>query len=333
MLYEKSLKSSGPSSTPAPTSVISSTKIKREDYPQIKFFLHRDYTEFLKSRNKQAGILDPTLGKKKRGGTRLANENENVAMDYIEDVDGTIVDGETAKNIRFHARSVLIEMDRATTMKLPATWTKVGVTESKYFKQEMYSRFPYLNICHDDWKVSYLASRSLSSYQEYLKRQARSVAVKSEHDIKPIVSMDDILHLPSAPATLSSLNSSSPSPTVPAQLMIDPSLEKDLGNTMATTSESQVGSNVALTLAFDTTNIAPIPTVDAANIVVQLPSPSLSSKCPTPTPTQTIQKPAEGMEPVVGIDSETTASVTVSEPLTVENPLSGFLFSPTLVSV
>ncbi|KAF8816950.1 hypothetical protein BYT27DRAFT_7033262, partial [Phlegmacium glaucopus] len=82
---------------------------------------------------------------------------ENVVMDYIEDEDGLVINGDTAKNIRSHARSVLIEMDSVITMKLPTTWTKVGVTESKFFRQEMYSRFPYLSLCHDDWKVSFLA--------------------------------------------------------------------------------------------------------------------------------------------------------------------------------
>ncbi|KAF8811839.1 hypothetical protein BYT27DRAFT_7252431 [Phlegmacium glaucopus] len=104
VLYDKSLKltiESGPSSASAPTSTISSTnmKIKREDHPKITYFFQRDYTEFVKLKNKRAGVLDPTLGKKQQGGTRLANSNKNVVMDYIEDEDGLVVNGDTAKNI------------------------------------------------------------------------------------------------------------------------------------------------------------------------------------------------------------------------------------------
>ncbi|KAF8803297.1 hypothetical protein BYT27DRAFT_7172068, partial [Phlegmacium glaucopus] len=130
---------------------------------------------------KDSTVLDPALGQKKRGSTRLASNNENVATDYIEYEDGTIVMGDTAKSVRSHACAVLIEMDNHGTMQLPSSWSLAGVTERKYFIQEMYHAFPYLSLCDDDWKVLYLASRALSAFHEFRRRQAKKTPIiKSE---------------------------------------------------------------------------------------------------------------------------------------------------------
>ncbi|KAF8805267.1 hypothetical protein BYT27DRAFT_6672204 [Phlegmacium glaucopus] len=178
--------SSGPASLAArPSSTLAfqalKSKFKHEDFPQIKFITQRNYHQFQKKKMKDSTVLDPALGQKKRGSTRLASNNENVATDYIEYEDGTIVMGDTAKSVRSHARAVLIEMDNHGNMQLPSSWSLAGVTERKYFIQEMYHAFPYLSLCDDDWKVLYLASRALSAFHEFRRRQAKKTPIiKSE---------------------------------------------------------------------------------------------------------------------------------------------------------
>jgi len=130
---------------------------------------------------RDSSVLDPALGQKKQGSTWLASNNKNVATDYIEYEDGTIVMGDTAKSVRSHARAVLIEMDNHGIMQLPSSWLLAGVTERKYFIQEMYHGFPYLRLCDDDWKVLYLASHALSAFHKFRRRQAKKTSiVKSE---------------------------------------------------------------------------------------------------------------------------------------------------------
>ncbi|KAF9475171.1 hypothetical protein BDN70DRAFT_898376 [Pholiota conissans] len=71
------------------------------------------------------------------------DDKENISMDYVECEDGTTISANTAKVIRSHAHAVLIEIDNHSTMKLPGKWTKIGVTEHKFFIQEMYAKFPF----------------------------------------------------------------------------------------------------------------------------------------------------------------------------------------------
>ena len=71
-------------------------------------------------------VLDPALGQKKQGSTWLASNNKNVATDYIEYEDGTMVMGDTVKSVCSHARAVLIEMDNHDIMQLPSSWLQLG---------------------------------------------------------------------------------------------------------------------------------------------------------------------------------------------------------------
>jgi len=183
---KKAMDSSAPASLaagPSSALVLQAPKLnfKCEDFPWIKFITQCDYHQFQKKKMRDLSVLDPALGQKKRGSTRLASNNENVAMDYIEYEDGTIVMGDTAKSVCSHARAVLIEMDNHGIMQLLSSWSLAGVTERKYFIQEMYHGFPYLHLCNDDWKVLYLASRALSAFHKFRRRQAKKTSiVKSE---------------------------------------------------------------------------------------------------------------------------------------------------------
>lgn len=114
------------------------------------------------------------MPKSRRGGTQLAQTGDNVATDFIEDENGNIISGDTAKNIRERMRAVFQEMrNPGSVYSLPLTWKQAGVTERKYVFQEMYGHYPYLRNCDDDWKVLYLASTVLSSFHGTLKRQEK----------------------------------------------------------------------------------------------------------------------------------------------------------------
>jgi len=168
------------SSLHAPTASVRKS-LKREDVPNVKYFYQWDYTNKLKHSRARAAVLDPgASSSKQKGGTRLASNNENVQMDYIEDENGVVVNGDTAKQIRGLARSILIEIDSVDSMKLPPSWSSIGITERTYFVKQMYEHYPILGLCDNDWKVHYLASRALSTYHEHLKRKEKAAAIKSE---------------------------------------------------------------------------------------------------------------------------------------------------------
>ena len=80
--------------------------LKRDDFPAIKFWRQRDYTQYLNSKKKSRGIVDPNNAPNQRGGARLAASNENVATDSIELEDGQVVEGDKAANIRKRVRDI-----------------------------------------------------------------------------------------------------------------------------------------------------------------------------------------------------------------------------------
>ncbi|KAF8873416.1 hypothetical protein CPB84DRAFT_1854024 [Gymnopilus junonius] len=133
-------------------------------------------------RRKKKGALDLTAPKARCGGAQLAETGENVTTDFIEDEDRNIVSGDTAKNICEHMQSVFQEMMKPGSIySLPSTWKKAGITEHKYFLQEMYANYPYLYNCDNDWKVLHLASSVLSSFQNTLRcRENKTTTASSE---------------------------------------------------------------------------------------------------------------------------------------------------------
>ncbi|KJA13778.1 hypothetical protein HYPSUDRAFT_209259 [Hypholoma sublateritium FD-334 SS-4] len=192
----ESMKSRSQESSHPPGSTVSqafriplSAKFDTADYPMVKFPTRDRYNAFLKAKRSARAVLDPTAdsdagsGKSQRGGHRLAVFNENVATDYVEKVDGTIVPGDTAKNIRDHARAVILEMENHSS-GLPQNWGLASVNQRKFFIKEMYDKFPYLWLCCDDWKVLYLAGHTLSTYRQRILRQ-NSAGSKHDRDSKP----------------------------------------------------------------------------------------------------------------------------------------------------
>ncbi|KAF8527153.1 hypothetical protein BU17DRAFT_61781 [Hysterangium stoloniferum] len=79
-----------------PSAASTLPKPKRDDYSDIKFWRQRDFTAFCEDKKKSGAIVDPTCDLSRRGGARLAQTGENVATEYIEDENGSPVDGTTA---------------------------------------------------------------------------------------------------------------------------------------------------------------------------------------------------------------------------------------------
>lgn len=114
------------------------------------------------------------------------NEGENVMQDFIELNDGTITNGTTAKLIRDELRSVYNELRKKDL--LSKTWGSIGITARNFVFAHLYSKFPYLLLCHNDWKMIAIAGPALSQWwNAENKRSSRrdGVAVKIEQDSKP----------------------------------------------------------------------------------------------------------------------------------------------------
>lgn len=77
-------------------------------------------------------------------------------MRYIENEDGTVIDGFRAGEIRKFARSIWIHL--ANSGKAPRTWGKADIKSAQHYHQEMIRRFPELRLCAFDWKADQIAT-------------------------------------------------------------------------------------------------------------------------------------------------------------------------------
>ncbi|KAF9536930.1 hypothetical protein CPC08DRAFT_771414 [Agrocybe pediades] len=161
--------STAPGPYAAPATHISKP-LRRSDYPNMKYWTKRKYADAMSAKRKAEAILNPN-GKPsthKRGGKRLAEDNVNVSMEYIEEEDGTTIAGDKAVSIRSFARTVFNEMEKREP--LPAVWGNIGSLACDFFTESMVGKYPILALCEDNWKVLHMASRLLTNrHQKMLK--------------------------------------------------------------------------------------------------------------------------------------------------------------------
>lgn len=155
-------------------------------FPKIKFWSRDD---FLKSnkKQKQDDVLDSSKGKPQRGNARL-KEGENVACLYVEEEDGSVVDGHTAEAIRKHLQLIFKELGLA---RLPETWGKAGIVDRTYVLNELYKKYPCLALCYDDWKGDFLVGRGLSSFRSTEKRRSTRTDTVVKTEVK-LQDQDDL---------------------------------------------------------------------------------------------------------------------------------------------
>lgn len=184
-----------PSTSSATSESLSSTKCAPDLYlgltqvnaairfPHIALWDQQDYKKAKKVKKAGGDVLHVGQRKPVRGSARM-NEGENVMLDFIELDDGTIVDGNTAKLIRDELRSVYNELKKKDL--LPKTWGAIGITARTFVFSHIYAKFPYLLLCHNDWKIIAIAGPVLSQWwNAENKRLSRrdGLAIKTEDGV------------------------------------------------------------------------------------------------------------------------------------------------------
>jgi hypothetical protein len=86
----------------------------------------------------------------------------NVAMRYVEDRDGRIVDGDRVSAIRDFARAVWGKLKKRGPM--PASWGLADSDTRKIFYYEMAQRFYELRLCELDWKADQIAKETYTRW-------------------------------------------------------------------------------------------------------------------------------------------------------------------------
>ena len=161
-------------------SPISSISLRQEDYPHVRFWTRHDWnsaTQVQVLELDEEGEIFPEADEEEDGsnqpvpspnpacarGKRRASQGINVAMKYIENEDGTVIDGFRAADIRRYARSLWVQM--ALDNKLPATWSDADAASLTYYSTSMAQRFSELRLCASDWKANLMATDNYPSWR------------------------------------------------------------------------------------------------------------------------------------------------------------------------
>ncbi|KAF8809747.1 hypothetical protein BYT27DRAFT_7241127 [Phlegmacium glaucopus] len=157
------LKSETPLLSPCPSILGLKSLHAREDHPDIKFWTRSDWVA-----SKDIAVSSDHSGTAARGRSRAAR-GENVSMNFIEDINGQVIDGHKASEIRKAIRELWVEMDQGGVA--PPTWSKVPHTVVMNFRQRLYDQFPELAYCDGHWKLDKICT---DNYSQWFKTQNSS---------------------------------------------------------------------------------------------------------------------------------------------------------------
>ena len=167
-----------------------------EDYPRVRFWTRQDWnaasqdqileleqpdeSEAFPELNIEEGDEpkepSPTGPACTRGKHRSA-QGINVAMKYIEDEEGTVIDRYRAAEMRRYARSLWVQM--ALDNKLPKAWGNADAASLSTYNDSMAQRFLELCLCASDWKANMVAIDNYPSWRHnWLKKQNKDSTSK-----------------------------------------------------------------------------------------------------------------------------------------------------------
>jgi hypothetical protein len=151
-----------------------SAPLRQEDYPKIKFWFKRQWTEFSNSHP-----TNSISGPQARGRSRAA-QGINVSMQYVELEDGTIISGDRATEIRKFARAIWVSISK--TDAPPSKWGQADIQTRQKYLSSMGFRFPELRFCDLEWKSDQIATDNYPSWYTNWLSKHDTQNVKNEND-------------------------------------------------------------------------------------------------------------------------------------------------------
>ena len=151
----------GAASTEFPNSALTiPAPKKREDYPNVRFWFTHEWTEYL---NEHGTDRDAPHGKIK---------GVNVTMRYVETVNGEIIDGNRATDMRRFTRATWVWIGNQGVP--PATWGSADIKTKELYCREMRGLFEELSLCDLDWKAEQIATDNYPSWRaNWTKQQGK----------------------------------------------------------------------------------------------------------------------------------------------------------------
>lgn len=167
-----------PPAPPPPTIMTALVQLSPMDYPNIKFWTKKDWKDH-GSNQKDISWLEHA-----RDSQRDEDNDTNVMMRFIENEDGTLIVGSTAREIRYLARAIWRGFYALGTA--PRKWGDATNDVRQSFFQQMEARWPVLRYCSNNWKTDHLATLLYSTWYPKYNKKMRAQAVEDgrEHPTK-----------------------------------------------------------------------------------------------------------------------------------------------------
>ncbi|KAJ6586697.1 hypothetical protein B0H10DRAFT_2234221 [Mycena sp. CBHHK59/15] len=153
--------------------------LSQADYPAVNFLHAHEYRAHVDQSKGESNRYGP----KPRGSSRAA-QGINVAMRYVEDANGVVVNGFRATEIRGLATKLFALL--AANGAAPASWNKGSLELQSKFSAEICRKFPEMGLCENDWKVQHMATRMYSSwYRTHTNSQVKLEAAEDDPVVLP----------------------------------------------------------------------------------------------------------------------------------------------------
>lgn len=144
--------------------------LESADYLHIRFWYRSDWNKFRDTLKKlKASELEVTPKVSARGKARAAG-GINMMMLYIKTEDGQSVSGHIASEICQTAQSIWKNMKDAGIV-LPDKWGQIDDELKKDYLSKMAEAYPYIRLCHQNWKADYVATSFYSGWNNNKKNQ------------------------------------------------------------------------------------------------------------------------------------------------------------------
>lgn len=127
-------------------------------------------------RNAESGVSNKVLGAG-RGRGRAA-DGINVALLYVQQSDGTVIDGHRVKAIKGHAYSIWHQY-RSKNVH-PKSWGVCGLELKRQFNTEMLREYPELGLCANQWKLHEFATQLYPTWYGSYGNPLPEFAIKAE---------------------------------------------------------------------------------------------------------------------------------------------------------
>ena len=167
---------------------------EREHYPLVKYWYRREWN-----------ITESNLVGAGAHGKARAAQGENVTLRFIEDENGSIIDGFRASAMRRFARELWAGLNRVG--KAPKSWGKVDAAVAAQYRNEMERKFSELRLCDNNWKADFIATLNYPSWynnnvekEENLKRTSVDLPPDAKKSRVPFNRIDS--QLPEVPVSL-----------------------------------------------------------------------------------------------------------------------------------